>query len=196
LKEILGLVRRALKERRFSSRGLTFFRKADRCENTLLISIQRSVKSTSTDSLVTINYGVRSRCIERRLKQRTTGAVDVSTAHWRKRLSEGGREKWLHLRMLDSVEDNAATILRSVEGVLEELEEHSTDEALRDEWLTASSPGIGRMQRLLYLAVLLDEIGPADKLPAVLSEVRHLVAGSVHEGEVERQLADAGLGAP
>lgn len=192
MREILVVVRRALKERGFSARGKTFFRKAD-SGNTLVLSIQKSVKSTSARSLVTTNYGVYSGCIARKLKQETGAALDVSAAHWRKRLTEGGREKWLRLRVTDPVDESATAILRSLEGVLAELEEHSTDEALRDEWLTSSSPGIGRMQRLLYLAVLLTEIGPAEKLRAVVAELRSLVAGGVHEGLVERQLADADI---
>jgi hypothetical protein len=80
-----------------------------------------------------------------------------------------------------------------LEAVLPELIAHSTDEALRDEWLSGLSPGIGKMQRLLYLAVLVHEIGRSEKLGSVVEELRRLVSGGVHEVLVERQLTAADI---
>ena len=59
IKDVVAVVRRGLKEQGFSAQGTTFRREAEG-GNTLLLSVQTSVKSTATDSLLTINYGVYS----------------------------------------------------------------------------------------------------------------------------------------
>jgi hypothetical protein len=97
------------------------------------------------------------------------------------------------VKVTDSVEESATIIRGALEGVLAELVEHSTDEALRSEWLSGSSPGIGNMQRLLFGAILVNEIGPSEKLGGVIRELRGLVSGSVHEGLVEGRLARASV---
>lgn len=53
--------------------------------------------------------------------------------------------------------------------------------------------GLTDMQRLLFAAILVNEIGPVEKLGDIVSEPRRLVAGSVHEGLVEGRLARAGV---
>jgi hypothetical protein len=97
------------------------------------------------------------------------------------------------VRAMGSAEESAKEILEAVESVLPELAEHSTDEVLRTEWLAGVSPGLVAMQRLLYLTILVNEIGPAERLGSVLEELRSLVSGSVHAGLVEGQLVRAGV---
>jgi hypothetical protein len=187
----LAGVRGALMEMGFSRKGRSFFRKAS--GNSILLSIQNSVESSSRESRVTLNYGVYSVRIGRKLADDPTAEFDVSRAHWRKRLTEDGIEKWLYIRSKDSPAERGMAILDEITRVLPELAGRSTDEALRDEWLSGSSPGIRGMQRLLYLAVLLNEIGPIDKLPIVVRELRYLVSGKLQENFVERELARAGI---
>lgn len=52
-------------------------------------------------------------------------------------------------------------LVASAEATVRELHEDASDAAFRDEWLAGRSPGIGSMQRLMFLAILLKEIGPA-----------------------------------
>jgi hypothetical protein len=192
LKAALVMARRALKERGFSAKGTTFYRKCQ-TGNTVVLSVQKSVKSSSADAQVTINYGVYSQRIGGRLQDDASSALDVSKAHWRKRLSEGGREKWLRVKSEDSPEVIGRIILGAAEDVLTELAQTASDEALRGVWLSGSSPGIGNMQRLLFLAILINEIGPADRLKGVVADLRSLVSGSAHERLVEGRLARAGV---
>jgi hypothetical protein len=195
LSDVLASVRRALKERGFSTKGQTFHQQLEH-GNTILLSLQKSSTSTRIESEVAINYGVYSAVIGRSLQDEPGAALDVTRTHWRKRLGENGREKWLRLKLGDPPDERAQLIVKGIEQVLPDLLNHSTNEALRDEWLSGSSPGIGDMQRLIYAAILVHQIGPADRLRAVILELRKLVAGSVHESLVERQLARAGVQVP
>ena len=192
VKEALVVVRRPLKERGFVVKGTSFHREMDD-GNIVMVSLQKSTKSTPVESEVTLNYGVYSARLGSRLQDDPSSALDVMKAHWRKRLTEDGRERWLHVKASDSADKSAQVILDAVEGVLPDLLEHATDEALRNEWISGSSPGLGKMQRLLFAAILVNETGPAEKLDNVIGELRDLVAGGVHEGLVERQLARAGV---
>jgi hypothetical protein len=191
-KEALVAVRRALKLRGFAAKGSTFYKKVDG-GNTLVVSVQKATKSSRAETEMTINFGVYNSRIGTKLQDDSSAALDVWRAHWRERVMENGREKWLRVSAGDSAEVVARTMLDALERVLPELHARSTDESLRDEWLSRSSPGITNRQRLILLSILINEIGPADKLAGVVEELRNLVAGTVHEGLVERELAAAGV---
>jgi hypothetical protein len=110
LKDALIAVRRALKERGFSVNGMTFHRKMND-GNTIVLSLQKSVKSSPAETEVTLNYGVYSTRVGSRLQEDPSGALDVSQAHRRKRLTEGEREKWLRVKAADSPDETAGNIL-------------------------------------------------------------------------------------
>jgi hypothetical protein len=55
----LAVVKRTLKERGFSAKGTRFYRRAE-SGNTVLLAVQKSKKSSSAESQVTLNYGVYS----------------------------------------------------------------------------------------------------------------------------------------
>jgi hypothetical protein len=192
LKEALVVVRQGLKVRGLAAKGTTYFRRIDG-GNTEVVSVQKSTKSSSIESLVTLNYGAYSARVGGKLGDDASSSLDVAKTHWRKRLSQGGREQWLSVKAADLADETAKLILSAVDGALQELNEQSTDEKLRDTWLAGLSPGIGAMQRLLFLAILVKDLGPAERLPTVIAELRQLVSGSVHEGLVERQLAMIGV---
>lgn len=90
-------------------------------------------------------------------------------------------------------EETARVILGVVEEVLSELVEQSTDEALRNVAPSGTSPGIVNMQRLLFLAIVLNEIGPSERLGGVVRELRDLVSGSVYEALMDGRLAREGV---
>jgi hypothetical protein len=192
LKDALVVVRRTLKERGFSAKGTTFHRKTDG-GNAVVISVQKRMKSSPAVAEVTLNYGVYSARLGSRLQDEASSALDVTKAHWRKRLREDGREKWLHVKATDSADKAGQVILDAVNGLLPELLDHATDEALRNEWLSGSSPGLTDMQRLLFASILVNEVGPTERLNDVVGELRGLVAGSVQQGLVEGRLARAGV---
>ena len=49
------------------------------------------------------------------------------------------------------------------------------------------------MQRLLFLAIVLNEIGPSERLGGVVRELRDLVSGSVYEALMDGRLAREGV---
>jgi hypothetical protein len=192
LKGALTHVKRALKQRGFASRGTTFYRTSDQ-GNTVALSVQKSRHSSDAEAQITINYWVYCVRIGEKLEDDPSWALDVAMAHWRRRLAEGGREKWLHVKATDHVEETATAILRGIEEVFDDLVAHSTDEALVEAWLAGSSPGLTKMQRLTFLSVLLSELGPTKRVEDVVGELRRLVSGTVHESLIEGRLARAGV---
>jgi Domain of unknown function (DUF4304) len=195
LRDALAVVRRRLKARGFTAKGMTFYQRVDG-GNTIMVSLQKSVESFAAEAKIVINYGVYSARLGERLQSDPSSAVDIWKAHWRKRLTENGREKWLFVNATNDAEDQAQVILAAFESILPDLLDHSTDETLRRSWLSGVSPGITNMQRLLFLAILINEQGPAEQLTAVVAELRSLVSGTVHERFVERQLATAAVRVP
>lgn len=193
LKEALIELKRTLKERGFAASGATFHRKAED-GNTVMLSVQKSKNPAPGRVQLTLNYGIYCALIGSRLEGDDGSApIDVTKAHWRKRLSDGAREKWLSIEATDSSHNCARVIVDAAEGVLAELGAHSSNTALRDEWMAGSSPGLTDMQRLLFLAILVSEIGPNERLEGLVEELRALVSGSVHERLVARQLGRAGV---
>jgi len=159
--------------------------------NLLVVAIQRSSKSSRARSLVTINYGVYSAHVASALRRDVkTTATD---AHWWRRLSDGNQERWLPVLATDSAPATAKCILSALGTVLPDLQAHATDSSLRDEWLAGSSPGLTNMERLLFLAVLLKKVGPADALTEVLRELEDGVASGRHPRWVQDALVNAGV---
>src|SRR5690349_11088765 len=116
LKEALVRLRRELKERGFRSRGTAFHRRTPD-GNVIILSIQRSSKSTRVKSEVTLNYGVYSTLVGNKLQDDPSSAMDIANAHWRKRFSEGGREKWFSVVAEDSPDSCARMLLDAAESV-------------------------------------------------------------------------------
>lgn len=192
LKEALIGVRRALRDKGFKAKGMTFSRTTEG-GNTLLLGLQKSTKSTGAQCQVTWNYGVYCATLGARLQDDAAASDDVARAHWRERLTENGNERWLYIDATDSPEECARMILDATASAIADLERHASNEALRDEWVAGSAPGLGDMERLLYAAILVNEIGPAELLHQLVRALRASVAGGAHEGFVTRQLARAGV---
>lgn len=195
LNDALVLVRRAMKERSFAAKGNSFFRRTEG-GNTMVLGVQRSLQSSRAAVLVTLNYGVYSARVGMGLQEDPESARDVWQAHWRRRLADDGRERWLSVDAAVTANACAESLLAAIDEILPALVAHSTDETLRDEWLSGMSPGLTNSQRLLYAAILVNELGPAERLPGILSELRGIVAGGVHEGLIERRLERAGVRLP
>jgi hypothetical protein len=127
------------------------------------------------------------------MREDASAATDVRRAHWRRRIKEDGVERWIAVSGADDGARIARVLMTASTAALEDLENHASDEALRDERLAGSSPGLVETQRLLYLAVLLRDIGPDPQVPGVVATLRNRVSGTVHEGRIERQLGGLGL---
>lgn len=169
---------------------------ADR--NVVMFDLQPNKWSTASEVQVTINYGVRSTRVARVLDTDQLGVPAVSECHWRDRITgEDGRERWLTISADDEPEVRAAEWLAIIsEQVIPELEKHATDESLRDVWMTGRGSGLTQSQRLLYLVLMLRDLGPQERLTPVVEELWALAAGTTREGVVSRQLARLGLDKP
>jgi hypothetical protein len=185
-------VRAFMKGKGFRAKGMLFYRRVDD-GNWQLLSLQRSQSSTTATTSVAINYGVYSARVGRKLQEDEAAALDIWKAHWRRRVRAEDREKWFEIVASDAAEAVAATLIATLEETLSELGRYERDEALRDEWLSGSSPGLTAMQRLLYLSILVSEIGPAERLPQVVADLRSSVSGGPQERLLDLQLARAGI---
>src|SRR5437870_9506926 len=139
--DVQAKLRTELKRRGYSAKGLSFGRMHP-SGNSLMLAIQRSTKSTHLETLVTLNYGVYSARIGRWLEDDIAAARDVTRAHWRQRIRESGREKWIRIAPERAIEDASRELFEQIELATTDLENHGTDESLRDDWLASVSPGL------------------------------------------------------
>lgn len=192
LKQAIANLMRAFKAKGFTARGKTLFR-VHSSGNVAMMLIQSSRDSTASVAKFTINYGVYSKRIGAALKDEPAAATDVWTAHLRSRVSDGDHERWMFIAAEDSVEQATALLLGAAVDVLPDLEARTADEALRDMWLADRCPGLMEQQRLVYLAILLHEIGPRERLPAILDELDRLLERNPRAGMVYDPLIAAGV---
>ena len=175
--------------------GAGNFRRSTSSGNILTIHIQKSSRSSHEQLLVTVNYGVTSRRVLSATKGEDAVMGDVWDAHWSGRIEDAdGRERWLSFSATDDASTIADQLWAIVEiKVLPELESHTEDQLLLNEWLQGRGSGLTESQRLLYSLVLLQALGPAEKIPASVQALRRLVAGTGRERVVEAQLRMIGL---
>ena len=102
-------------------------------------------------------------------------------------------EGWLSIGRDDSTDDATLPLLQMVDSALEDLAAHSSDERLRDDWLSGRSPGITKVQRLMFLALILNDIGPRHLLEGTLAELRAVLADGPQARIAEHRLAAAGI---
>lgn len=185
------LLKQDLKEHRFFGSGSATHRS---CRGLIeLISPQKSNRSTREAVLATINFGVFSPRVAAGMAESAERSPAIERAHWRRR-AQFPEGEWLTIRSIDDPGRVAAALGDVVLGtVLPELEKRSSDELLRDEWLTGSAPGLTALQRLLFLVVLLRDLGPRECLPESIKALRALGASSSHVGLVEFELKRLGL---
>jgi hypothetical protein len=141
-----------------------------------VVTFQKSGKSTADEITFAANLGVAScRLLER--GGETPAAVGVEGCHWRRRLvREGTTETWWNVcdeATAARSGDEVAGALR-IQG-LPSMEHLCDDRALRDLWISGDSPGLTDVQRLVNLTVLLQSLGPAAELSAVLGKIKQMV---------------------
>jgi hypothetical protein len=184
---ILKLAISSLKSQGFRTKSLTASRATPEEGNILVVTLQRSSKSTTTEALIAINYGVISKRIADAMGQHME-PIDVFAAHWQRRYEENGQERWLPVRASDEPQAAAHALVAAIESGLPELNKYATDAALRDLFLSDRSPGLTKLQRLLYVCILLRALGPEDLQAAAVARLRAEVAGTPHEGLTEGRI--------
>lgn len=166
-----------------------------------MIEVQKSAKSTSDRVILTVNVGVWSARVARFMTGRVeSGPLAVDDCHWRERIGfllPDRDDRWWTI----GGGDDAAIVTGAVGGAIESVavpavNAHLRDEALRDEWLTGKSPGLTDIQRLLYLTILLKEIGPHGALPTAVAELERKSEGKAIESVVMRHIEKLGRLSP
>ena len=163
-----------------------------------LIDFQRSTKSSSERVVFTVNIGVWSDRIARSSSTSTKSEpTTIEDCHWRERigfLSPDRQDKWWLIESPSDMDAIHTTLLPLLENVaVPSLLRHLSDAVLRDEWLEGNAPGLTTLQRLMYLIVLLKEIGPTDRIEEVVLELRQESEGKATEATVLRHLTKLGL---
>jgi len=192
LKEVAIVLRWA----NFRRRRQSFWIEAD--GNTALIDFQRSRSSSAQRISFTINLGVRSARVAAFLSSGPE-LLDpgIADCHWRQRIGlllPEGEDKWWTLENVQDLADlrrDLIPILRTT--AVPTLLAHLRDSALRDEWLNGHAPGLGEIQRLLYLAVLMRDLGPQDQVGAVMNNLKRSSEGKAAAAMVQYYLPRLGM---
>ncbi|MDP9178986.1 MAG: DUF4304 domain-containing protein [Gemmatimonadota bacterium] len=158
-----------------------------------IIDVQKSRKSTADRVLFTLNLGVWSDRVGSFVAGGTKShPPEVDDCHWRERIGfllPDREDKWWTI----NESDDAAAVIDDVGPVMESVAvpaviAHINDDALRDEWLMDKSPGLTNVQRLMYLSILLKEIGPQDALSGVVADLKRNSQGKLTEAIVTRHV--------
>lgn len=144
-----------------------------------IINFQRSQTSDSNQIIFTINIGVASRRILHFLGQtEQTKKPDIWDTQWRERIGHlmpENDDKWWNLDQKTSPDELGSTLLNILTSyALPAIREFIHDENLRNLWLSGKSPSLTETQRLLYLAILLKQIGPVEILETTLAELQQV----------------------
>jgi hypothetical protein len=146
-----------------------------------LVSFQKSSHPIPEGVRFTINLGVAS---DRLLKffsfPTAIQKPKIEDCHWRVRLGEllKGEDQWWMIEIGRSTHDLVDFLYSSIENLaISEIQKFLDDVALRDLWLTGRAPSLTEFQRLLYLSILLKEVGPQDQLAITLSKLKQISEG-------------------
>ena len=189
-KALLADAAATLKSSGYSRRGLTFFR--ERSGNYGLIQFQKSQKTTAKIVVFTANVGVVSGRLARFFGGTVrSGQPPDSVWHWYARLGAlrfDGQDKWWILGGTQELDRVAREIKSALVTLAQpELDKYLQDESLRDLWLTGRSPGLTDLQRLKYLAILVKALGPQERLPSILADLRRVSRASAAWMEAKLQ---------
>jgi hypothetical protein len=177
-----------LEQAAFLRSGPEYVRVGD--EVSAFVDIQLRSDSTVERLVFTINLGVRSHRVDRFLRRRDPR--HMSTYHWRARLGAlqlPHVDWWATLDETTDVNSHVETVVGLFErDALPAIDGLSSDEALRDLWPTDRGPGLTKVQRLMYLSILVHDLGPRELLPTVIDELAQVAYGKPVAWTVERHV--------
>lgn len=144
-----------------------------------IINFQRSQTSDSNLIIFTVNIGIASKRILQFLGQAEhTKKPDIWDTQWRMRIGHlmpENNDMWWNIDQKTNIDELGNTLVNIVTNyALPAIREFIHDENLRDLWLSGKSPSLTETQRLLYLAILLKQIGPVEILEATLNELQQV----------------------
>lgn len=189
--QLLNTISLFLKPYCYSRKGNAFY-----CQhggNWGVIEFQKSRKSSDTEIIFTINFGV---CSQNLLKFFKPEMVDKKTSieecHWRQRIGlllRDHTDKWWSINSNSSIEQLSVEIqeMLLVTGI-PEIERYISDSELQALWLSNQSPGLTDVQRLINLSVLLKASGDVAQLNTVLQQLDDLSENNMASSMIKYHL--------
>ncbi len=179
-----GAIAPALKAHGFSKSNQTFYLRHEK--NWELVNFQKSVGSTASMVIFTVNVGVTSGILSNFHSGRhPSGRPNIWACAWQRRLGSmlpDHQEKWWSISTDEtdqSLEQLAQALCSEIGQVaVPAIKNYIHDEGLRDLWLSGPVPWITDFARVRSLSVLLKAIGPRNLLPTLLDELQRLSEGN------------------
>jgi hypothetical protein len=167
----------------FQRYGYTFYHNLKR--NWGLISVQKSMYQESHSTRFTINIGVASnQLLLFFANPRLNDKLKIEDCHWRIRLGKlaFAEDKWWSVENNKPSQELAHELLNPIINIaIPEIFRYLDDKALRDLWLSGLSPSLTEFQRLLFLSILLKEIGPLELLYPTIKSLKLISKGKPTE---------------
>jgi Domain of unknown function (DUF4304) len=177
-KNLAIFVAPALKPHGFSRNRQTFYCRSQ--NNWGLIDFQKSWQSDRETLHFTVNLGVASERLLRFFSPDKIKRPSIWDCHWQIRLSYlmNKNDVWWKVDEQTSIDDLGKEIVNPlVNRGIQEINHHIRDESLRDLWISGQSPSLTEFQRLMYLSVLLKELGPSELLEPTLTKFKQVSEG-------------------
>lgn len=145
-----------------------------------IIQFQKSQSSTRDAVKFTINIGVQSKAVARKLGYGDGQKPHVSEGHWHVRVGELLPQKQDHWWVVDR-ETSEASLIEEIHKIvvtliLPAVKMHMDDAFLKQRWLAGVSAGITDFQRYVYLMTILRITGD-DRLEPVMDEFNRYARG-------------------
>jgi len=152
---IVQQVAKVLKPHGFRRLGNNFLR--DNKSVCLIIQIQKSSSSSSSEIKLTVNLGIFLWSLAH-LHWTEVKRPAVEISHWRQRIghvSHYRTDKWWTISSDDEAQHAASEIALVLEReVLPLMESLASEEAIRDLWVNDTCPGLTNGEKLKYLSEL------------------------------------------
>lgn len=173
-KKLISTIRPVLKEHGFSRKGNIFY--TLKCSNFGLIGFQKSVKSNDAEVLFTINIGVRSKVLSSYFRDDFDHSKpSFQWCNWETRVGQlinNGQDKWWSITpdtLFEDLFDEISTCLSSI--AIPYILKNISDDQLISSWISGKSLGLPNSTRLVYLSVLLKNLGTPEQFEAILNEL-------------------------
>lgn len=179
-KKLVIFVTPALKPYGFSRNRQTFYCRSQ--NNWGLIDFQKGWHSSDEILPFTVNLGVASERLLRFFSPDQIKRPTIWDCHWQIRLGNlvSNKDVWWRVDEQTSIESLGNEIIDLLTNrAIQEINHYISDESLRDLWISGQSPSLTEFQRLMYLSVLLKEIGPAELLEPTLTKLKQISEGEL-----------------
>jgi hypothetical protein len=146
-----------LKSLGFTKNRTTFYTKKE--NNWGLINFQKSRSNEPGETKFTINIGVCSEKVRSFLEEKTTSKPEIEGCHWQNRvgfLLPQKKDYWWKIYSdtdIEALENEIENVI--VTYCIPEIDNYISDESLERSWSNGISPGVGELQRYIYLTTLL-----------------------------------------